>query len=167
VRSTAAAFKHFTKSKKGVIDMKHLFGAVAASITLLALPALAAEANAPSFENGPVWDYAQIKTKDGHFDDYMHWLATAWKSQEEGLKKAGVIMDYKVYLVANPRNDEPDVLLAQEYKNMAAFDTPMAQQYALQAKIGGSITKQNEQQASRGTLRNIMGDVMVREAILK
>ena len=147
--------------------MKNLFGAVAASLTLFALPALAAESNAPSFDNGPVWDMAKIKTKDGHFDDYMHWLATEWKSQEEALKKAGVIVDYKVYIVQNPRNDEPDLILAQEYKNMAAFDTPMAQQYALQAKIAGSIAKANAQQAARGGIRTIMGDVMLREAVLK
>src|SRR5579864_4108676 len=147
--------------------MKHLFGVVATSLTLLALPAIAADNNAPAFENGPVWDFAQIKTKDGHFDDYMHWLATEWKSQEEGLKKAGVIMDYKVYIVQNPRTDEPDVILGQEYKNMAVFDPPMAQQYALQAKIAGSLAKANQQQAARGTIRTIMGDPMVREAILK
>jgi hypothetical protein len=147
--------------------MKHLFGAVAASLTLLALPAIAADSNAPSYENGPVWDLAQIKTKDGHFDDYMKWVATEWKSQEEALKKAGVIIDYKVYMVQNPRTDEPDLILAQEYKNMAAFDTPVAQQYALQAKINGSVAKANQQQAARGSIRTIMGDPMVREAILK
>jgi len=147
--------------------MKHLFSAVAVSLTLLALPAIAADSNAPAFENGPLWDYAQIKTKDGHFDDYMHWLATDWKSQEEALKKAGVIIDYKVYLVQNPRTDEPDVLLAQEYRNMAAFDTPMALQYALQAKIAGSIAKSNQAQAARGSIRTIMGDPLVCEAILK
>lgn len=144
-----------------------LIGAVAASLTFLAIPAIAADSNAPSFENGPVWDFAQIKTKDGHFDDYMHWLATEWKSQEEALKKAGVIMDYKVYLVQNPRTDEPDVILGQEYKNMAVFDTPMAQRYALQAKIAGSIAKSNQGQAARGSIRTLMGDPMVREAILK
>lgn len=147
--------------------MKYLFGAVAASLTLLALPAIAADASGPSYENGPVWDMAQIKTKDGHFDDYMHWLATDWRSQEEALKKAGVILDYKVYMVSNPRNDEPDLILAQEYKNMATFDTPIAQQYALQAKIAGSLAKANAQQAARGTIRTIMGDALLREAVLK
>ena len=147
--------------------MKYLFGAVAASLSLLALPAIAADNNAPAYDNGPVWDMAQIKTKDGHFDDYMHWLATDWRSQEEALKKAGVIVDYKVYMVQNPRTDEPDIILGQEFKNMATFDTPMAQQYALQAKISGSIAKSNAGQASRGAIRTIMGDVMLREAILK
>jgi hypothetical protein len=140
--------------------MKTLLAALAASAALLAAPAMAAGGEGPSFENGTVWDYAQIQTKDGHFDDYMNWLATDWK-------KAGVIMDFKVYLVANPRQGEPDVILAQEYKNMAAFDAPIAQQYALQAKIGGSLTKANQEQAARGSIRTILGDVMVREAILK
>jgi len=50
---------------------------------------------------------------------------------------------------------------------MAAFDTPMAQQYALQAKIAGSIAKSNQAQAARDSIRTIMGDPLVREAILK
>jgi len=50
---------------------------------------------------------------------------------------------------------------------MATFDTPVAQQYALQAKIAGSIAKSNEGQAARGSIRTIMGDVMVREAVLR
>ena len=58
-------------------------------------------------------------------------------------------------------------MLAQEYKNMAAFDTPIAQQYALQARIAGSLAKANEAQASRGSMRTIMGDVMAREVVLK
>jgi hypothetical protein len=114
-----------------------------------------------------VWDFTQIQTKDGHQDDYLRWLATDWKRQEEALKKAGVIVSYHVYMVQNPRQGEPDIVLAQEYKNMATFDTPVAQQYALQAKIAGSIAKSNEAQAARGTIRTIMGDVMVREAVLK
>ena len=146
--------------------MKFLFAAFAASTALLITQAIAA-GDSPAFESGPVWDYTQIQTKDGHFDDYMNWLSTDWKAQEEALKKAGVIVDYKVYLVANPRQNEPDVVLAQEYKNMAAFDTPVAQQYAMQAKIAGSIAKSNQEQAARGSIRTILGDVLVREAILK
>lgn len=147
--------------------MKYMLAALAASTVLAALPALAAGDMGPSFENGPVWDYAQVQTKDGHFDDYMAWLSTDWKAQQEALKKAGVIIDYKVLLVANPRQGEPDIILATEYKNMAALDTPVSEQYAMQAKISGSIAKSDEQQAARGSIRTILGDVMVREAILK
>jgi len=147
--------------------MKTLFAAIAASAMLTVIPALAAEDNGPSFENGPVWDFAQVQTKDGHFDDYMKWLSTEWKAQEEALKKRGIILDYKVYLVSNPRQGEPDIILATEFKNMAALDTPVAKQYAVQAEIAGSLMKANQEQAARGTIRTILGDVMVREAILK
>lgn len=147
--------------------MRYTLAALAASAALLAGPAMAAGDDTPVYENGPVWDYAQVQTKDGHFDDYMKWLSTSWKAQEEALKRKGVIVDYKVLLVANPRQNEPDILLAQEYANMAAFDTPVAQQYAVQAEIAGSIAKSNQEQAARGAIRTILGDVMVREAILK
>src|SRR3954451_10513577 len=147
--------------------MKYSLAALAASLAFAIAPALAQDNNSPSFENGPVWDMASIQTKDGHQDDYLRWLATDWRRQEEALKKAGVILSYHVYLVQNPRNGEPDIMLAQEYKNMAVFDASQAQQYALQAKIAGSIAKSNHEQAARGSIRTIMGDMMMREAILK
>ncbi len=149
--------------------MKHTLTAVAVSVAfaLSASVALAQDAGGPSYENGTVWDYAAVKTKDGHFDDYMKWLSTDWKRQEEALKQAGVIMDYKVLVTTDPRDNEPDIFLAQEYKNMAAFDTPIAQQYALFARIAGPLTKTNHEEESRGSIRTLMGDVLVREAILK
>lgn len=132
-----------------------------------AAPALAADADGPVFDNGPVWDYSMIQTKDGHFDDYMSWLSTSWKAQEEALKKAGVIIDYKVLLVGSPRAGEPDIILAQEYRNMAAFDRSPAEDYAMQAKIFGPAPKANAEQAARGAIRTVLGDMMVREAVLK
>lgn len=147
--------------------MRLALAALAASVAFSVSAAQAADPNAPSYENGPVWDYAAVKTKDGHFDDYMKWLSSEWKRQEEALKQAGVIVDYKVLVTVDPRDNDPDIFLAQEYKNMAAFDTPVAQQYALNARISGSLAKASQQQAARGTIRTLMGDVMVREAILK
>jgi len=131
------------------------------------VPALAAENDAPPFENGAVLDVASIQTKDGHFNDYMHWLATDWKHQEEAMKKAGVITDYHVWVVQNQRAGEPDIFLTQTYKNMAVFDQSQAAQYALQAKIAGSIARSDHEQAGRGSIRTIMGDMMLREAVFK
>jgi hypothetical protein len=145
--------------------MKLLFASLATAALLAAAPAFAQEG--PAFETGPVWDFSQVQTKDGHFDDYMAWLDTGWKAQEEGLMKAGVIIGYKVYLVEDPRQGEPDIVLAQEYKNMAVFDASVAERYAMQAKIGGSLPKANADQAARGSIRTIMGGVRMREAVLK
>ena len=147
--------------------MKFLLPVIAASLALGAAPAMAAD-EAPTFEKGPVWDYAEVRTVDGHFDEYMKWLSTDWKAQEEAQKKAGYIVDYKVFVVADPRDNEPDVILATEYKDMAAeFDHPVAEEFAFGQKLYGSIAKANQQQADRSTIRKVLGDVVVREMILK
>jgi hypothetical protein len=151
--------------------MKSLFAGIAASTVLIVGPALAAGDDSPAFENGPVWDVVQVQTRDGHFDDYMKWVSTAWKAGEEAQKKEGVIVDYKVYVVDHPRAGEPDVLLCQEFRNMAAFDTPVAEQFEIAARISrsieGSIAKMNQQQAARGAIRTVLGSMMMREAVLK
>ena len=145
--------------------MRTIFAAFA-TLALISIPALAA-AEDPVWEKGTVWDYGEIKTVDGHFDDYMKWLAGPWKGQQEAMKKAGMIKSYKVLLVADPRKDEPDIILATEYANMAAFDISTKQEYAMGEKIWGSLSKASQEQAARGAIRTVMGDKVVREAILK
>jgi len=140
--------------------MRTIFAAVA-TLALISIPALAA-AEDPVWEKGTVWDYGEIKTVDGHFDDYMKWLAGPWKEQQEALKKAGLIKSYKVLLVADPRKDEPDIILATEYANMAAFDISTKQEYAMGEKIWGSLSKASQEQAARGAIRTVLGDKVVR-----
>ncbi len=148
--------------------MRQLLAAVSAMGLLVATPALAApDPEAPSFENGPVWDFTEGKTQDGHFDDYMKWLAGQWKAQEEALKKAGYITDYKVFVMSDPRENEGNIMLATEYPNMAAFDHSVAEQYAMQKRIFGSLTQASQQQAARGSIRTIKADYLMREAMLK
>jgi hypothetical protein len=158
------------KSRAGAptreVIMKRVLAAAALSAAFLAVP-FSAMAQAPPYSNGPVWDVSQIRTKDGRFDDYIKWVSTAWKAQEEALMKAGYIIGYKVYTVVDPRDGEPDILLCTEYKNMAVMDTPVAQMYAWAAKHLGSTKQQNQGEVSRGSMRTVMGDVLMRELILK
>lgn len=147
--------------------MKLALATLAATAVLALAPAAFAADDSPSYENGPVWTFSKVQTKDGHFDDYMKWLSTQWKAQEEALKKAGVITDYKVYVVNDARGDEPDIILAEQYKNMAVFDRPVSEVYALQAKIFGSMPKANQEQAARGSIRTLQGQTTMREVVLK
>jgi hypothetical protein len=146
--------------------MKRLSSAAALAAAFLVLP-LAATAAPPPYSNGPVWDVVHIRTKDGRTDDYLKWVDTAWKAQEEALIKGGYAIGYKVYMVVDPREGEPDILLCTEFKNMAAMDTPVAEAYAFMAKQYGSATKANQEEVDRGSLRTVMGDVLIRELDLK
>ncbi len=145
--------------------MKRAFAALAATFALFALPAIAASDR--GYSNGPVWEVQGIQTKDGHFDDYMKFVTTTWKAQQVALKKAGYITDYKVYVVTDPRDNEPDIYLATQVKNMAAYDTSIEEMDAFLTKSFGSMDQANKEQADRGAIRTLRGDMMMRELILK
>jgi len=146
--------------------MKRVILAAALSVAFLG-SAASALAQAPPYSNGPVWDVQHIRTKDGHFDDYVKWLSTVWKPMEETMMKGGYIIGYKVYVVVDPRADEPDILLCTEYKNMAVMDTSVAELYAFMAKHFGSTAQQDKEQADRASIRTSLGDVLIREINLK
>ena len=83
--------------------MTRMTRAICATGALLSLTALAtmAYADGRDYNDGPVQTVSFIRTVDGHFDDYMHWLATTYKKQQEAAKAAGLITRYEV-LVAQP-----------------------------------------------------------------
>ncbi|HVP85276.1 MAG TPA: hypothetical protein VMS78_11180 [Rhizomicrobium sp.] len=145
--------------------MKRVTAALAALFALVVLPAFAASDR--GYDNGPVWDFAAVQTKDGHFDDYMKFVTTTWKKQQEALKKAGYITDYKVYVVVDPRDNEPDIYLATQVKNMAEYDRSLDEMEAFFAKQFGSQDQANKEQADRGMIRTLRGETLTRELILK
>jgi hypothetical protein len=151
--------------------MRHpLLGLIAAAF-VAGTPAVAAapvDPDAPVYENGPVWDFTEVKTADGHFDDYMAFLASKWRTEQEAYKKEGLVLGYKIFTMIDPRDGEGDLMLAIEYPNMAVMDRSVADQYALQKKIfGGSLATASQQQAARGSIRTIKADYLMRELVLK
>jgi len=64
---------------------------------LLSVTAVATTAysDGRDYNDGTVKNITFIRTVDGHFDDYMHWLATTYKKQQEAAKAAGLITRYK------------------------------------------------------------------------
>ncbi|HEV7135990.1 MAG TPA: hypothetical protein VGN43_05110, partial [Steroidobacteraceae bacterium] len=128
---------------------------IISAVVLLATVATGAFANGTDYNDGPVVSRTAIRTADGHFDDYMHWLATAWRQQEEAEKKAGIITDYKVML-AQPRGPhDPDVYLIEVYPNWATFDGMGSKMDAISKQVWGSLKQAGTQEASRGQIRTI------------
>lgn len=126
-----------------------------------------AYADGRNYSDGPVVNVSSIRTTDGHFDDYMQWLATTWKQQEEAAKKAGLITSYRV-LVAQPEGpNDPDIYLVIEYKNWAAFDGLGGKLDAVSAQVEGSVEKANKAEADRGKIRTVLGSRTVQVAQLK
>ena len=126
-----------------------------------------AYADGKDWNDGPVINVASIRTVDGHFDEYMHWLATTYKKQQEAAKKAGVITAYRVIVVEARGPNDPDILLVTEFKNWAALDRLGSKFDQVSAQIEGSVEAAAKSEADRSKIRTVLGSRTEQEAILK
>jgi len=142
---------------------------IGAAAALLALTTLTSTAYADGrdWNDGPVINVASVRTVYGRFDDYMHYLATTYKQEQEAAKKAGLILSYRVVIVEPRGPQDPDILLVTEYKNWAALDHLGGKIDAINAQVEGSVEKSNQGAAERDKIRTILGSRTEQEALLK
>ncbi len=124
-------------------------------------------ADGRDWNDGPVINVSSIRTVDGHFDDYMHWLATTYKKQQEAAKKAGLITSYRVIVIEPRGPNEPDILLVTEFKNWAALDHLGSKLDQISAQIEGSVDAAAKSEVDRAKIRTVLGSRTQQEAILK
>jgi hypothetical protein len=146
--------------------MNHMRCALGALFLMTAL-STAALADGQHWNDGPIVNASYIRTVDGHFDDYMAWLATTWKKQQEASKKAGLIVSYRVLVVEARGPTDPDVILITEFKNWAALDNLGSKFDAVSAQVEGSVEKANQSQVDRSKIRTVLGSRTMQEAMLK
>ena len=143
--------------------MKKIFALLAVALSLVAGVASAED---KAYKDGPVTSLSYIKVKPGRFDDYMKYLASDWKALNEASKKAGLITSFAVYSASARSPNEPDLILAITYANMAALDKT-DEFDAVASKVIGTDAKQNKGMIDRGAMRDVLGGEIVREVILK
>ena len=124
-------------------------------------------ADGRDWNDGPVINVSSIRTVDGHFDDYMHWLATTYKKQQEAAKKAGLITSYRVIVIEPRGPNEPDILLVTEFKNWAALDHLGSKFDQISAQIEGSTEAAAKSEVDRAKIRTVLGSRTQQEALLK
>ena len=146
-------------TKKLQAVMMTAFSFVAASLCL-------GQSDAP-YTEGPVWTITMVKTKPGMADDYLKNLAQIYKATADEAKKQGIIMDYKILLGADSTPQDFDILLMQEFKNMAAFDGLRDKTDPIARKLIGSEDVQRQGAVKRMEIREIMGNKLMREITLK
>ncbi len=144
--------------------MKTLLVSAAIIAATLASPATAQES---SYKPGTVWEASRIDVLPGQLENYMDYLATTWKKNQEMAKVEGIVLDYHVLATNNARAGEPDLILIVEYKD---YQTT-AQQEAFLKKVNAVMAMDNRKQASangeRGKMRELMGSIEYQELILK
>ncbi len=142
-----------------------LTAALAASLLLLAV-GVYAQVSRP-YRNGSVWDVAFIRMKPGMESAYLDYIATDWKRNQEELKKAGLIVSYKV-LTTEPHNPgDFNILLMTEYKDMASMEANEEKADALMQRVIGNDDKQRQGYKERLEIREVLGNRLAREIVLE
>ncbi|MGO4377584.1 hypothetical protein [Pseudoduganella sp. RAF53_2] len=135
---------------------------IAAIVLGLAVCTTAVAQEKRIYKEGTVTSVSFIRTKPGHFDDYMKFLLGPYKAVMEAQKKAGLVVDHRIY-AANPKNPhEPDVILTVTYANMAALDRS-DEADAVSSKVAGSFEAQDKAYADREAIREVLGSELIRE----
>ena len=118
------------------------------------------------YTDGPVTEVDYIHVEYGHFEEYIDWLNSTWKPTMEATKKAGIIIDYKVFSSTPRSPDHPDVTLWITYKNMAALDRGVEEEVVAK-KVICSTECQNKARVARSEYRKVLGNEYIRELILR
>ena len=85
----------------------------------------------------------------------------------EAMKKAGLIIDYKVFQATPKSPDQPNIYIWITFKNAAgALDKGVELEYVAR-KVIGSTEFQNKKRVERTGYRKVMGNELIRELILK
>ena len=118
------------------------------------------------YTDGPVTEVEYLQVEYGHFEEYIDWLNSTWKPTMEATKKAGLIIDYKVFRATPKSPDQPNIIFMITYKNMAALDKGVELE-AVAKKVIGSTEVQNKARVARNEYRKNVGSELIRELILK
>ena len=141
--------------------------AACVAYTCLAFTSASALADDHAYTEGAVVNVSSIRTVDGKFDDYMKWLSTTWKAQNEAAKKAGYLVSYEVISVEPRGPDDPDLYLVLTYKNWAALDGALAKADEITKQIEGSVAAASQSQFERAKIRRVLGSTTMQVLDLK
>ena len=135
------------------------------AVSSLSLNARAQDERA--YTDGPVTDVTYIQVEYGHFEEYIDWLNSTWKPTMEATKKAGLIIDYKVFSATSKSPDQPNIILWITFKNgMAALDKGVELEEVAK-KVICNTECQNKARVVRNGYRKVLGNEYIRELILK
>jgi hypothetical protein len=115
-----------------------------------------------SYTEGPVTEVDSIEVRYGHAEEYIDWLNSTWKPTMEAMKKAGLIIDYKVFRLTPKSPGQPNFYLWITFKNGAAAFDKGAELEDVAKKVIGSTEFQNNARVARTEYRTALGVEYIR-----
>src|SRR6266480_5869418 len=137
-----------------------------AALSLGIASVCSAQSDAP-YTEGRVWNITMVKAKFGMGDEYLKGLAKTFKGALDEAKKQNLILDYKILLGDAATQQDFNILLMVESKNMAALDDAREKFDPIARKVEGTPDQQRATAVKRLDIREIMGNKLMREITLK
>lgn len=122
---------------------------------------------AKPYHSGPVWNIGFIRVKAGMDDRYKGYLAEGWKREQEALKKAGYILDYKAIQTETHGSEDFNVILMTEFKDLASMEANEEKAQALAEQMFGGAPKIESGYQERSSYREVVGGRLGREIIFE
>jgi len=120
-----------------------------------------------NWEEGTVWWVTNVQTKPNMMNAYVNDLNNVWRKFVEAQIEDGLAVSYKMFWMPFPRKDEPDLVLAVEYKNWAAFDAGQDYLDEQTAEVLGSLDDAQDAAMDREALRTIGSNYLFQEIQFK
>lgn len=117
--------------------------------------------------DGTVWTLAFIHVKPGMDAAYNKYLAADWKKEQEALKSAGIVLSYKVIASEAHSPGDWNLMLMEEYKDLASLEASQEKADALLQKLFGGDEKVEQGYKERLEIREVLGTRLAREIILE
>jgi gentisate 1,2-dioxygenase len=132
------------------------------------LSAVAASAQNPNYNVGPVWRVIYIHIHPGQADAFWGDVRQHLKPIYDEMKKQNLITDYKVYV--NPVVEHPNdwsVAVALLYTNWATLDQLAGKAETITAQHYGSRQAMMQAAKARAEIADVIGNHLAREVTLK
>ena len=148
--------------------MKNAAGTLfAIAVSALVVGASPTAAQDKPYKEGPVWSVTFVKIKPGMLDQYMREVGPQRKKVMDEAQKQGLVLSYKVYSGTSANREDWDLMFMDEYKNWAAFDGVTDKFDAIENKLIGNEEKRTQMMIKRTDVREIVGEKLLQELILK
>jgi hypothetical protein len=142
---------------------KMMMAALGAATIAFAVPAAAQEL---PVKTADFWDVAAISVDDGHFPDYVDFLASEFRKRNDFSMSKGWIKGYHILSNVNPRDGEPDLYLVTIFDHMTTPAEDVQREKDMNAFMALSTRQSAAGSGHRATYRKLKGDMLLQELVL-
>jgi hypothetical protein len=141
---------------------KIMLAALGAAAVSFAMPAQGQEL---ALKSGEFWDIGAISVDDGHFPDYVDFLAGEFRKRNDFAASKGWIKGYHILSNINPRDGEPDLYLVTIFDHQTTPAEDIQREKELNAFMAQTTRQAAAGSGHRATYRKQKGDMLLQELV--